>query len=281
MRNETADNIVLISQEHFIYDIDAKTTDPDLGNNSYLWQIPLTIAVGNTSHISSEAIIWVSNKSEHHRIAALDETSWLLGNINQTGYFRVNYDVRNWRLLIDKLMRNHEPQLAVSPALWPAVPAGECSGVAASSCRSEQHVTPLFVLSVTAPLATFRGPPWNACLRKRRKKRTRENLFSEILQASAASDSEQRSWKVNIADSIERGRMDRRKAQDSEREMHQDITGLLRPQTQMLQTLVDLQVQQSWAQLPLQPVENSILVSLYTPQCIMGQIHTTLHTGEQ
>uniref|UniRef100_A0A8C3F125 Aminopeptidase n=1 Tax=Chrysemys picta bellii TaxID=8478 RepID=A0A8C3F125_CHRPI len=108
MRNETADNIVVISQEHFIYDIDAKTRDPDLGNNSYLWQIPLTIAVGNTSHISSEAIIWVSNKSEHHRIAALDETSWLLGNINQTGYFRVNYDIRNWRLLIDQLMRNHE-----------------------------------------------------------------------------------------------------------------------------------------------------------------------------
>uniref|UniRef100_A0A452HFC5 Thyrotropin-releasing hormone-degrading ectoenzyme n=1 Tax=Gopherus agassizii TaxID=38772 RepID=A0A452HFC5_9SAUR len=108
MRNETADNIVVISQEHFIYDIDAKTTDSDLRNNSYLWQIPLTIAVGNTSHISSEAIIWVSNKSEHHRIAALDETSWLLGNINQTGYFRVNYDVRNWRLLTDQLMRNHE-----------------------------------------------------------------------------------------------------------------------------------------------------------------------------
>nr|XP_030115794.3 thyrotropin-releasing hormone-degrading ectoenzyme isoform X2 [Taeniopygia guttata] len=106
--NETTDNIIVISQERFVYDSDTKPKDPARGDNSYLWQIPLTIAVGNTSHISSEAIIWVSNKSEHHRIPDLEEASWLLGNINQTGYFRVNYDIRNWRLLINQLTRNHE-----------------------------------------------------------------------------------------------------------------------------------------------------------------------------
>ncbi|OXB83549.1 UNVERIFIED_CONTAM: hypothetical protein H355_011368 [Colinus virginianus] len=106
--NETTDSVIVISQERFVYDSDTKTKDFGPGDNSYLWQIPLTIAVGNTSHISSEAIIWVSNKSEHHRIPALEEASWLLGNINQTGYFRVNYDIRNWRLLINQLTRNHE-----------------------------------------------------------------------------------------------------------------------------------------------------------------------------
>ncbi|XP_063011108.1 thyrotropin-releasing hormone-degrading ectoenzyme [Melospiza melodia melodia] len=106
--NETTDNIIVISQERFVYDSDTKPKDPARGDTSYLWQIPLTIAVGNTSHISSEAIIWVSNKSEHHRVPALEEASWLLGNINQTGYFRVNYDIRNWKLLINQLTRNHE-----------------------------------------------------------------------------------------------------------------------------------------------------------------------------
>ncbi|XP_034259312.1 thyrotropin-releasing hormone-degrading ectoenzyme [Pantherophis guttatus] len=104
-RNENTDSIIGISQDRFVYDLDK---DPGLRNNSYLWQIPLTIAVGNTSHISSEAIIWVSNKSEHHRIAYLNGGTWLLGNINQAGYFRVNYDIRNWRLIIDQLMRNHK-----------------------------------------------------------------------------------------------------------------------------------------------------------------------------
>ncbi|KAM5249194.1 thyrotropin-releasing hormone-degrading ectoenzyme isoform 3-T3 [Hipposideros larvatus] len=106
--NTTAENWIIITQQHFIYDISAKTKALAHQNSSYLWQIPLTIVVGNRSHVSSEAIIWVSNKSESHRITSLDKGSWLLGNINQTGYFRVNYDLRNWRLLIDQLIRNHE-----------------------------------------------------------------------------------------------------------------------------------------------------------------------------
>ncbi|XP_004386516.2 thyrotropin-releasing hormone-degrading ectoenzyme [Trichechus manatus latirostris] len=106
--NTTAENKIIITQQRFIYDISAKTKALTLRNSSYLWQIPLTIVVGNRSHLSSEAIIWVSNKSEHHRITSLDKGNWLLGNINQTGYFRVNYDLRNWRLLIEQLIRNHE-----------------------------------------------------------------------------------------------------------------------------------------------------------------------------
>ncbi|XP_074126629.1 thyrotropin-releasing hormone-degrading ectoenzyme isoform X3 [Sminthopsis crassicaudata] len=105
--NGTVDNMIVITQQHFIYDSRARLRTTEFGNSSYLWQIPLTIVLGNRSHISSETIIWVSNKSEHHRIT-LNKESWLLGNINQTGYFRVNYDLRNWRLLIDQLMQNHE-----------------------------------------------------------------------------------------------------------------------------------------------------------------------------
>ncbi|XP_055986764.1 thyrotropin-releasing hormone-degrading ectoenzyme isoform X2 [Sorex fumeus] len=108
LANTTAENRIIITQQHFIYDISGKTKSLTLQNNSYLWQIPLTVVVGNRSHVSSEAIIWVSNKSEHHRITSFNKGSWLLGNINQTGYFRVNYDLRNWRLLIEQLIRNHE-----------------------------------------------------------------------------------------------------------------------------------------------------------------------------
>ncbi|KAM9312842.1 thyrotropin-releasing hormone-degrading ectoenzyme [Gastrophryne carolinensis] len=108
IRNETVDEGITITQEHFLYNKDANKRDIELQNNSYLWQIPLTIAVGNTSHISPQTIIWVSNKSEYHQIPLLDESNWVMGNIDQIGYFRVNYDVKNWRLLIDQLMGNCE-----------------------------------------------------------------------------------------------------------------------------------------------------------------------------
>ncbi|RXN10957.1 thyrotropin-releasing hormone-degrading ectoenzyme [Labeo rohita] len=105
-KNESLDNSVTISQEHFVYDTEAKIQNPELFNKSFQWQIPLTLAVGNSSHISTETIIWVSNKTETHRVGHVDGETWLLGNINQTGYFRVNYDLHNWRLLIQQLMTN-------------------------------------------------------------------------------------------------------------------------------------------------------------------------------
>lgn len=34
--NETTDNVIVISQERFVYDIDAKPKDPALGDSRYL-----------------------------------------------------------------------------------------------------------------------------------------------------------------------------------------------------------------------------------------------------
>uniref|UniRef100_A0A667Y9G3 Thyrotropin releasing hormone degrading enzyme, tandem duplicate 2 n=1 Tax=Myripristis murdjan TaxID=586833 RepID=A0A667Y9G3_9TELE len=75
---------------------------------SLQWQIPLTVALGNASRISSESLIWINNKTEIHRIGQMEDDSWLLGNINQMGYFRVNYDLQNWKLLIQQLHTNPE-----------------------------------------------------------------------------------------------------------------------------------------------------------------------------
>ncbi|XP_045074154.1 thyrotropin-releasing hormone-degrading ectoenzyme [Coregonus clupeaformis] len=107
-KNYSLDRSVTITQEHFVYDRDAKIRDADLFNRSLQWQIPLTLAVGNSTYKSSEVILWISNKTETHKVGRIDEDIWLLGNINQTGYFRVNYDLHNWRLLIGQLMTNPE-----------------------------------------------------------------------------------------------------------------------------------------------------------------------------
>ncbi|XP_035003749.2 thyrotropin-releasing hormone-degrading ectoenzyme [Hippoglossus stenolepis] len=93
---------ITVSQEHFLYGQEARS------NNSLQWQVPLTVAVGNTSTMSSERLIWINNRTEMHRIGQMDDSTWLLGNINQTGYFRVNYDLQNWKLLIQQLHNNPE-----------------------------------------------------------------------------------------------------------------------------------------------------------------------------
>ncbi|MGH0181405.1 UNVERIFIED_CONTAM: hypothetical protein FKN15_007009 [Acipenser sinensis] len=85
-KNDSVDNSLTISQEHFIFDI--KHSAP--------------------SNSSLKRVVLCSLFLESHKIGSVDDGSWLLGNINQTGYFRVNYDLRNWRLLIEQLMRNPE-----------------------------------------------------------------------------------------------------------------------------------------------------------------------------
>uniref|UniRef100_A0A672FBH4 Aminopeptidase n=1 Tax=Salarias fasciatus TaxID=181472 RepID=A0A672FBH4_SALFA len=94
---------ITVSQEHFLYGEDERK------NNSLQWQVPLTVAVGNSSAVCSESLLWINNKTEIHRVGQMDDGSWLIGNINQTGYFRVNYDLQNWKLLIQQLHTN--PQI--------------------------------------------------------------------------------------------------------------------------------------------------------------------------
>ncbi|CAM2100851.1 unnamed protein product [Caretta caretta] len=107
----------------------------------------------------------------------------------------------------------------------------------------------------TAAIAAFRVSPSTPVERlsqiRRKKKRTQEDTFNEILQASVALDNEHRAWRTN---SLEKNRVERRKAQEKERDAPAH-TGASQTATQMLQTLVDLQIQQSHAHLPLQPIE--------------------------
>nr|XP_046235241.1 thyrotropin-releasing hormone-degrading ectoenzyme-like isoform X1 [Scatophagus argus] len=93
---------ITVSQEHFLYGQEVRN------NNSLQWQVPLTVAVGNASTAGSESLIWINNRTETHRIGRMDDKTWLLGNINQTGYYRVNYDLQNWKLLIQQLHTNHQ-----------------------------------------------------------------------------------------------------------------------------------------------------------------------------
>ncbi|CAM2097471.1 unnamed protein product [Caretta caretta] len=98
---------------------------------------------------------------------------------------------------------------------------------------------------------------------RRGKKRSWKDMLQEILQASAASENGHKAWRMTLADSMEKDRVERRKAQEKEKHMQQEK--LLRQKTDMLQILVDLQAQQSHASLPLQPMENSIVGPPYTP----------------
>ncbi|CAM2099354.1 unnamed protein product [Caretta caretta] len=134
-------------------------------------------------------------------------------------------------------------------------------------------MVPLGVVSAAAGIVALRvslsTPAEDQSQIRRRKKRTWNYMFQEMLQACAASENMTRAWRMILGDSMEKERVERKKAWDSkqekERGMHLDTMGFLRQKTEMLWTLVDLQLQESHACLPLQPIDNSMLGPFYIP----------------
>ena len=84
---------------------------PLVGDSIHSWWVPLSFTDGNEKDFSDNntlAELWLSpNKSSVTKRIRSDENSWIIGNVQATGYYRVNYDERNWKLITDQLRSNH------------------------------------------------------------------------------------------------------------------------------------------------------------------------------
>ena len=43
---------------------------------------------------------------------SLQDSTWIIGNVQQIGFYRVNYDKEHWRLIVCQLNKDH---LAIHP----------------------------------------------------------------------------------------------------------------------------------------------------------------------
>lgn len=89
---------ITISQKRFL-------TSRTMENDTSLWYIPLNYATKNTPNFNdTSATFWLDEKSKtislSHNLSA-DE--WIIFNKQQTGYYRVLYDDKNWELISKEL----------------------------------------------------------------------------------------------------------------------------------------------------------------------------------
>ncbi|XP_072036065.1 aminopeptidase N-like [Amphiura filiformis] len=91
-------------QKRYLKDPKANTDTPydDLG---YVWWVPLTFASRSASS-SNNQIVWMENGPAEASVEGAT-SDWLLVNLDQTGFYRVNYDTQNWKLLSKQLVTNH------------------------------------------------------------------------------------------------------------------------------------------------------------------------------
>ncbi|XP_033735696.1 endoplasmic reticulum aminopeptidase 2-like [Pecten maximus] len=98
----SSEEFVQVSQERFLLG----RVGPSSSFN-YKWYIPFRYAVAKTSGISNQLLTIHPDSGVLKFPADHDQVKWLKGNYGMYGYYRVNYEERNWRALIKQLNENH------------------------------------------------------------------------------------------------------------------------------------------------------------------------------
>uniref|UniRef100_A0A6Q2YGK0 Aminopeptidase n=1 Tax=Esox lucius TaxID=8010 RepID=A0A6Q2YGK0_ESOLU len=92
-----------VSQEHFLLDPDSVgTVPPSEFKYVRLWIVPIKWM--DAGVVQEE--IWLLEKEASNKNLKSDQ--WVLANINVTGYYRVNYNIKNWERLLVQLSTDHQ-----------------------------------------------------------------------------------------------------------------------------------------------------------------------------
>lgn len=94
-----------VTQERFLLRKDPNSTDTHV----YRWWVPLSYTTQATADFSNTApSSWLSKTDSEITMQSLpDSGQWVIFNVQETGYYRVNYDANNWNLLVKQLRDDH------------------------------------------------------------------------------------------------------------------------------------------------------------------------------
>ncbi|XP_071637830.1 endoplasmic reticulum aminopeptidase 1 isoform X4 [Temnothorax longispinosus] len=101
VKRKYEEGTAVIRQLRFTYEQTLSDTQPT-------WYVPLDYINKTSNDWSSPTKLWLHSEAEMvvHNVGAQD--SWIVFNVNKTGYYRVHYDEENWKLLTQALEENHE-----------------------------------------------------------------------------------------------------------------------------------------------------------------------------
>ncbi|KAK0044047.1 aminopeptidase N [Biomphalaria pfeifferi] len=114
-RVDNSNTQLLVSQARYLADRNATELGKYESPFNYTWIIPLTFTSNSSRNFnqSNQVVYWLW-KNESTKVLTLKETlpssrnGWIIANIDEVGYYRVNYDEDNWKALTDQLQEDHE-----------------------------------------------------------------------------------------------------------------------------------------------------------------------------
>lgn len=103
-------NVVAFSQERFFLNPSSPTADPE----AQRWWVPITFALGTNPTRCNSAFLqpdWLRAQDKAIMINGFVNTTWVLANCQGIGFYRTNYDTRNWELLTEFLKSSNFTQI--------------------------------------------------------------------------------------------------------------------------------------------------------------------------
>lgn len=101
VRDYTAGTAV-VNQTRFL--LNAKDAD---NSTSYQWEVPLTYTDSRNPDWEPKTKLWL-HKSNGTLSGLPGPNDWIMVNVKEVGYYRVNYDIQNWKMLINQLFSDHQ-----------------------------------------------------------------------------------------------------------------------------------------------------------------------------
>lgn len=77
-------------------------------NHEYRWWVPITFTGQNNPDFeATQPEMWMKGTKEVTVSSLPTRDQWVIFNLQETGYYRVNYDDNNWNLLVQQLNTDH------------------------------------------------------------------------------------------------------------------------------------------------------------------------------
>lgn len=95
-----------VTQERFLLVKNPNSTD----THDYKWWVPLSYTTETSPDFeTTKPQRWMMDTEQQLTISSLPaKDKWVIFNVQETGYYRVNYDAENWNLIIQQLKDQHE-----------------------------------------------------------------------------------------------------------------------------------------------------------------------------
>ncbi|XP_013400083.2 putative aminopeptidase-2 [Lingula anatina] len=161
--NTTPTGAVRVTQKHFLIDPSVEPSPKYPSPYNYKWEIPLTLTTSKQPRWEGNRIKWMSQTDitldKSTDLDNIGSSDWVVANIQQYGYYRVNYNKKNWENIIRQLSTDHNMIHVINRAQL----IDDAFNIARSG--SDPDVDVILAMRTTKHLdKDFEYMPWRAAL---------------------------------------------------------------------------------------------------------------------